>query len=129
MSKSRIIIILSAILVAIVLVSCSRIGNIPDTANAVLTFKYNDSNIEVSLSEKESKTIRSIFNGRNLYTDTPSCGFSEEVSIRFGDMVFCIACDNCAIIKYNDCYFSVSDNDREVINSIFEKYGGFFPCI
>ena len=129
MSKSRIIIILSAILVAIVLVSCSRIGNIPDMANAVLTFKYNDSNIEVSLSEKESKTIRSIFYGRNLYTDTPSCGFSEEVSIRFGDMVFCIACDNCAIIRYNDRYFSVSDNDREVINSIFEKYGGFFPCI
>ena len=109
-------------------VSCAKVSGIPDV-NAVLTFKYNDNNITVTLNEEETKTVKDIFSNRRLYKDNPSCGFTEDISVRFGETVFCIACDNCPIVKYQDRYFSISDAERETINLIFKNHGGFFPCI
>ena len=125
MKKSLIILMLA--LVAIMFVSCAKTITVPET-NAKLTFKYGDCDVVVELSAEESETVRSIFNNKRTYQDNTSCGFTENVSVRFDDSVFCVACDNCSIIEYQGQYFSISDNERETIVQIFEKHGGFFPC-
>jgi len=100
--------------------------------NAKLTYIYNaENNAEnknVTLSAEESEIIKNIFNGQKTHFDNPSCGFTKNISIKFNSQVFCIACDNCPIIKLRGKYFSISETDRETINRIFEKYGGLFPC-
>ena len=98
-------------------------------ANARLTYIYSDKNIDISLSAEESERIKSMFNGKRTYSDNPSCGFTENISIRFNNLIFCIACDKCPIVKLGDKYFKISESDREIINRIFEKNGGSFPCI
>lgn len=102
--------------------------SIPDT-NARLIYIYSDKNIDINLSAEESETIKNMFNGKKIYSDNPSCGFTEDVSIRFDNLIFCIACDQCPIVKLEGKYFKISKADREVINLIFEKYGGSFPCV
>ncbi len=114
-------------LVTIMFVSCAKTITVPET-NAVLTFKYGDCDVVVELSAEESETVRSIFNNKRTYQDNTSGGFTENVSFRFNDLVFCIACDNCSTIEFQGRYFSISDDERETINLIFEKHGGFFPC-
>ncbi len=121
------LIFLTLVLVAALFVSCVKTITVPE-ANAVLSFKYNGNDIVVELSAEESETIRTIFNNKRPYQDNPSCGFTENVSIRFDDSVFCIACDNCSTIKFQGQFFSISDDERETINQIFEIHGGFFPC-
>ena len=102
--------------------------SIPDT-NARLNYVYNDKNIIANLSIEESKIIKNMFNGKRLYDDNPSCGFTDNVSISFDSLIFCVACDKCPIIKYNNKYFKISEKDRTTINEIFERFGGSFPCI
>lgn len=102
--------------------------SIPDI-NARLIYIYSDKNINVSLSAEESGIINNMFNDKKTYFDNPSCGFTEDVSIRFDKLIFCIACDQCPIVKLEDKYFKITKADREIINQIFNKYGGLFPCV
>ena len=97
--------------------------------NASIVYIYEDKTINSNLTVDESEFLKKIFNGKRAYFDNPSCGFDENVSVRFSDMTFCIACDTCSIIKVKDRYFGISDEEREEINKIFEKYGGKFPCV
>jgi hypothetical protein len=97
--------------------------------NASLFYVYDDIEINEQLSLEESVLLKTMFNNKRLYPDNPSCGFTENVSIRFDDLVFCIACDGCEIIEFENKYFKISKSDRETVNRIFEKYGGLFPCI
>ena len=99
------------------------------SALANMTYVYGGQEIREVLSPEESQLLRSIFDSRRPYSDNPSCGFTEDISISFGSLVFCIACDDCPIIKFGNKYFKISEEDRETINQIFEKYGGTFPCL
>ncbi len=81
------------------------------------------------LSQEESDVLKEIFNNKLLYFDSPSCGFGEDIAIKFGELIFCIACDNCGTIRYGDMYFSISDKDREVINQIFINNHGRRPSV
>lgn len=99
--------------------------------NAILTYSYNNVNINQPLTEDESQVIKEMFNGKRPYTDNPSCGFTKDVSVEFSDMIFCIACDSCPIIKIDNSkkYIKISENERQELEKIFNKYGGSFPCI
>lgn len=99
------------------------------SSEATLVFIYDDKNITTNLDEEESVHITNMFNHKMLHNDHPSCGFTPDVSIRCGDLVFCIACDQCAIVQCGNQYFNISEKDREYINQLFEKYGGSFPCL
>ncbi len=96
---------------------------------ASLTYIYNDKAISKSLSNEETEALKNLFNNKRLYSDNPSCGFTENVSICFDALVFCIACDDCPIVKLGNSFFKISKNDRETVDQIFEKYGGSFPCV
>ncbi|MCL1879216.1 MAG: hypothetical protein FWF71_01115 [Actinomycetia bacterium] len=111
-------------------------------SNAILIYSRCGQKINACLTPEESTLLKGILNNRRLYSDSPSCGFDEDISIRFGDQIFCVAHDTCPTIVYSrggdkDCdaasaadrlCMTISKTEREIIDQIFEKYGGFFPC-
>lgn len=117
-----------SILVALCSCGINKV-NISENAEGSVVFKYDNTQIDEALDETESDQIKKILNNRELYYDNPSCGFTENVSIRFNSKVFSIACDKCSIIKHNGKYLSVSDNDIAIIRNIMEKHGAHFPCV
>ena len=112
------------------LLGCAKVS-IKNDVSATLKFIYGDKNVTEALTEVESEQIKAIFNGKVLYSDSPSCSFSENISIVLGDQVFAIACDDCNIVK--DCqsekFFNVSEAEKEIIIDIFKNHGGYFPCV
>ena len=102
---------------------------INENAEARIVFIYLDKNIDSQLSSEDSELLREIFNGKRLSFGDSSCGHTEDVSIRFGDLIFCPACDTCPVVKVGNRYAGISQEQREIINQIFEKYGGRFPCV
>lgn len=98
---------------------------------AYLTFKDSDKNINTELANQDALKIKEIFSNKMIYRDNPSCGFSKGISIRFDTIDFSVARDSCSIIKVGDSnkYFNITDQERALIEELFEKYGGYFPCI
>ncbi len=103
-------------------------------ADITLTFVYKSDNINVVLEDSESEKIISILDGNryiSIFSAAPSCGFSENVSLKIGNQIFAIARDNCNNIHdiTNSKYFDISKEDMDYIRSVFIKYGGYFPCV
>ncbi len=118
-----------SIVIIFLFTSCSSVVNISDGTTAFLTYIYDNKNINTELTDEESNTIRQMFNGKELYNDSPSCGFSENISIRFGNYTYCIANDRCGVIKVGFQYFNISDNERDELEKILKSYGADFPCV
>ena len=110
-----------------VLTSLSFCGD----GEAVLRFVYGEDSISQVLTPEEVEQVAEIFDQEILLTDSPSCGFDEDISITIDGQVFAVARDNCGIIQHCDSgrYFSVSEEDIAFIHALFEQYGGDFPCI
>ena len=112
----------------ILLSSCSKVEISGDTAT--LYYIYGDKSIQQVLTDDETDIIIGIFDGKELYSDTPSCSFNESVSILIGGTFYQIATDDCGIIKESKSskYFDISTKERLAIEMIFASYGGTFPC-
>ena len=128
--KKKIIAFALAALLLLILCACGHV-TVTEGASAQLRFCYLDETIDVRLSKEEAAQLRSIVNGKTLYSDNPSCGFSEDVSFEIDGIVFCPACDTCCIVTESSSgkFFDVSQAERDVIEMIFEAHGGFFPCV
>lgn len=129
----RIWIISLFLLVMISLCACGR-TTVDQTAEVTLTFIYGDENISVTLAAEEAGQIRDILNGCSYdsrFAGIPSCGFHENISLRIGNRVFAVARDTCNCIQDLDNlrYFHIPIEDMEYIRSLFEKNGGYFPCL
>jgi hypothetical protein len=129
----RIWIISLFLLVMISLCACGR-TTVDQTAEVTLTFIYEDENISVTLAAEEAEQVRDILDGCSYdsrFAGIPSCGFHENISLRIGNRVFAIACDTCNCIQDLDNlrYFHIPIEDMEYIRSLFEKNGGYFPCL
>ena len=100
-------------------------------SSATLIYNVNDENINIVLTEEESYTIKNIFKGKQAFIsiDDLSCGFDNDAAVKFGLQTFCPACDGCSVVKYYNKYFTISDQERQTINSIFEKYGVILPYL
>ena len=109
--------------------ACNNTTNISTDSIGQLNYNYNNKHISVTLTNSESNTIKDMFNNKELYFDEPSCGFDKNISIKFENDYYCIACDSCGVIKIGDKYFNISNSDRSKIEEIFKKYGGKFPCV
>lgn len=96
-------------------------------SNASIVYIYKDKNINAQLSVDESDTIKKIFTNKRTSRSVPACMFDENISIRFDDLIFCIAWDTCPNIAFEDKYFEISKSDQETIYQIFKKYGGVLP--
>ncbi len=99
---------------------------------AEVCFINGTTSAESRLSDIELAAIKAIFNRKKLFKDSPSCGFSEEVSIKFNQaQTFCIARDACPIIywKEKDMYFKLSEEEKAELYKILESYDFYFPCV
>ena len=100
----------------------------------ILRFVYGDKDIRVALSVEESRALKKIFfNEKTPRANKPSCKITENVSIRMEHesetLIFCVACDMSPIINIQNSYLKISEDEQKCIYQIFEKYGGFFPCV
>lgn len=109
--------------------SCSQVEVAESEIIAV--FQYGDTDITKSLSDEDSEIIRKIFNGKNLFSDSPSCGFSENVALIIDGNTYCIAYDTCGKIYHveEDKYFNLSEKENEILRNMLREYGFTFPCI
>ena len=113
--------------------ACSK-TSVNANADVTLNFIYAEENISVPLDTDEAEKVIEILNG-NLYdpifSGVPSCGFDKNVSVKIDNRFFAIACDTCNCIQDlgNLRYFEIAAEDMEYIHALFEKYGGYFPCV
>lgn len=108
------------------------IVNIGSVNKCEIVFDYFEHNVEDTLTKEEIYVICDMFEGNLLYSDSPSCGFSEDVSIKInGYQTFCIANDGCPLIYYKEMgrYFMISDEEMSMLHDILESHGFIFPCI
>lgn len=123
-----------AILAAMLsLCACAK-TSIDEKTDIALNFVYGEENIRVTLEADEAKRVTAILNGNryaSIWDGVPSCGFNEDISFKVGDRVYAIACDTCNRVQDlgNLRYFDIPVDDMEYIHSLFEKYGGYFPCV
>lgn len=129
----RFCVILILIAVMLTVCGCSQ-TRVAKNADVTLNFIYGEKNVQVTLEEAEAEKVIAILDGKNynsVLSGVPSCSFNPDVSLCVGNQVFAIACDTCNCIQDqgNLRYFDIPVEDMEYIHSLFEKHGGFFPCV
>ena len=129
----RLFSILVVLAVMISVCGCSK-TRVNKSADVTLTFVCGDKDIRVTLEDAEAEKIIAILDGNSynsFFSGVPFCGFDKNISLKVGYRVFAIACDTCNCIQDlgNLRYFDVPKEDMDYIHSLFEKYGGHFPCI
>lgn len=131
-------IIIIPVIVCILVITLSfllwknAIVNINVLTSGKIVYVYNDLSINELCKESELTTIYDIFNGKVLYRDNPSCGFSDEIAIVVnGGQTFCLPSDSCTIIYWKEKgkYFHISEEEMEQLHEIFEQYGAKFSCV
>lgn len=136
--KKKSIIVLSVAL-ALVLLICgiwflSQSGKVSTASfeKGRAVFGNDDMEIARGLSDQDLDTLKVLFDGKKLYKDQPSCGFSEKVAVVFDNTeTFCFAHDGSSIVYYQnkDKYFTLSDKDAQTLYTLLEQYGFEFPCV
>lgn len=129
----RLLAVLCILAVLFSISGCST-TRVRKTGDVTLTFIYEDININVVLTDGEAEKVIDILDGKRydpISFSTPSCGFSTDISLRVGNRVFPIARDTCNCVQdlSNLRYFDIPMEDIKYIHSLFEKYGGYFPCV
>ena len=99
--------------------------------DATVTLHFND--IVQELTAEESAKVIEILNG-NPYdplSGVPACGFSKEVSFEIGGRFYAVAIDTCNNMQDLGTlrFFPVTEDEINYIHALFEKYGGYFPCV
>ena len=131
MKRSFVILVVLVILVSIC--GCAK-TSVNKNADVTLSFVYGENDIHVKLDDSETQKIIDILNGNNynpISSGVPSCGFDKNISLKVDGRTFSIACDTCNCIQDlgNLRYFDIAKEDMDYIHSLFEKYGGYFPCV
>ena len=106
--------------------------NMDSVKKVEVCFQYGNTNAINQLSDREVASVKTIFNGKKLYKDNLSCGFSEAVSIKFDDgHTFCIARDTCPIVYWEEKnrYIRLTDDEKTQLYNLLEPYGFIFPCV
>ena len=135
--KTKAIIVLLAGITTLLIVSCvislfTGKTNLKFVEYGEATLIYDDRVKITPLSDQELSTIVSLFENKRLYKDRLSCGFSENISIKFNSsQTFCIARDTCPIIYWaeKNLYFKISEDEKTILYDILNSHGFSFPCV
>ena len=133
--KYLILIIFVFVLVSVVLGIMHfsvRKTNMEFAKEAEVCFIYGDVTTSQYLEDKDLETLKEIFDDKRMYKDTPSCGFSEDISVRFNQsQTFCVARDTCPIVywKEEDRYIRLTEEEKGVLYNLLGTYGFTFPCV
>lgn len=125
--------VLMFLVLLISICGCSK-TSVSNNTDVTLSFVYGDDNIRVTLEDDEAEKVIDILNGNDynpISSGVPSCGFDKNISLQVSGRTFAIACDTCNYIQDlgNLRYFDIPQEDMDYIHSLFEKYGGYFPCV
>ena len=126
-----IIIVIVVILLGVIYLRQDKV-DLELVKKADVYFQYGYTDAINQLSNNEMESVKTILNGKKLYKDKLSCGFSEAVSIKFDDKhTFCIARDTCPIIywKEKNRYIRLTENEKTQLYNLLEPYGFIFPCV
>ena len=99
---------------------------------AEVCFIYGEVVVSENLDDKEVEMLKEIFDNKRMYKDTPSCGFSKDISVRFNQsQTFCVARDTCPIVYWmeEDRYIGLTDEEKLLLYNLLESYGFEFPCV
>ncbi|MBE6665408.1 MAG: hypothetical protein E7603_04170 [Ruminococcaceae bacterium] len=109
--------------------SCAVV-DISDSTTAELRFIHGDKNIETEMSAEDLSVVTEILNGKVLYSENLSCGFSKDIAVVIDNQTFCLACDDCATIYLleEDKYFNISEEENAKLKQMLTLYGFDFPC-
>lgn len=121
--------VLLLIIILVVIMLKKNMVNMDFAERGEAIYKYYKSDIQVSLSDQDMHIICDIFSGKLLHRESYSCGFGEDISVRFNSsQTFCLATDDCPIIywKEKDKYFRISEKEKIQLRKILEKYGFIF---
>ena len=135
MKKRFFVLILLFMLIAIVLGAIYIRSNkirMDFATEGTVYFIHDDVNVASPLSDEDLNSIKGILDGKRMYKDNLSCGFSEDVSIKFNQsQTFCIARDTCPIVywKEENCFIKLTEEEQSRLYELLEKYGFFFPCV
>lgn len=103
---------------------------IDQAEKVILTYSYKSIAFNEELPQPEAEKIIEIINGKSIRSDNPSCGFSEDISITIGDTILCVAQDGDGFLQVEEGkYIVITDEERAVLDELFGKYGGTFPCV
>ena len=134
MKSKQLWVVLLILIIIFSLYACSK-TRVAANQDVTLLFIYEDKNITATLTDEEAAKVIEILNG-NSYDPTillgsPSCGFWENVALKVGERTFSIASDGCSCIRdgSNRMYFDIPEEDMAYIHTLFEKHGGYFPCV
>lgn len=99
--------------------------------DAAVTLHFYD--IVQELTAEESAKVIEILDG-NPYeplSGIPACGFSKEVSFEINGRFYAVAMDTCNNMQDLGTlrFFDISEEGIDYIHALFEKYGGYFPCV
>ena len=95
-------------------------------------FRYGERDAVQPISAEDLSRICDLLDGKRLYSDDPSCGFSDDVSVVMnGTERFCFACDSCPVVywKNKNKFIKLSEKENEELKGILALYGFEFPCL
>jgi len=95
--RLRNVLLFTALIVLILGLCASQLVSlihIPDDTTR-LVYIVDGKNIKAELSADESTAVKDMFNGRWAVATGSKCFYSEDVSIRFGDQIFCVTTECC----------------------------------
>ncbi len=124
--------ILSAVLLMVMLLllcSCES------SEEVTLVFRGDGLDICQVLPPEDAQRVKAILSSMTFedfsFFVYSGCGFSPDVSIRIGNRIYGMAMDKCAnVYSYSSfSYYGISQADRLYIESLFARYGGYFPCV
>ena len=129
----RLLVIFLILTLSVSLFGCDR-TRLTAGSEVTLIFINSEKDIRVTLPEEEAEKVIDILNGNDynpFSSGVPSCGFDKNISLQVSGRTFAIACDTCNTVQDlgNLRYFNIPNEDMEYIHSLFEKYGGYFPCV
>lgn len=106
--------------------------NVYDVKEAILNFKCGESDICTEMTDEDISKIENILNGKIRFSDNPSCGFDETISIVLDcEQTFCLAQDGCPLVylKEENSYIKLSESEIEILHDLLAEYGVYFPCV
>ena len=120
------------LLMALVLcfAGCKETINHDQTEPGKITYTYGSLHFTETLTNSEISQILNLLNGKMEVPFTPDCGFSASVSFSVGVYTYALAQDGCPLL-YNcttERCITLSDEEHQIVESLFISRGGVFPC-
>lgn len=129
----------AAVLLCAVLLFAGCRSEVAYSPDAVLTYRLNDLDVQVQLTEEEAKLVAEMFDGKKIerwfnFNEWKleyygyGCPFDDHVTIEIGNTTCYIGYDGCGTVRIGEGedvpYITLSDKENQQLVELFSKYTG-----